>query len=442
MFKKNKQLLSVVLTLCMVVSMFLGNTVSANAADKEIKSATVISVPSINFEEPSDIAESQATFEVPEGCIAKSQWYIWDIAANEGDGCFVPVNSGKFTTTDIYYLSLSFEAAKGYVFSEDFDVIVPDGCEGSLTGTGESNDIIWSYDLPVMSAKGAIYQVNITHPEPMVGNIASTEEIAISFITGDSIVENPVFKSEINWICSSCNYEKVNGKAFETGHKYDLEIKLSAPDGYYFAESLYANHNGKVDDYVFESFTQFSLIDNYTVYEGPVLEEIVINGFPEVNAGETMAPETSYDIETLPEGVAVYIEWFDEDDNVVTGTNMEDGRLYTAQIYVEAKSGDITLTPEFEFIIDGSQWKPTILDDKNPMPLWAILELEYDLRDDVDADGSDNTNSGENTNTPNNSDVDSNTSEKPKTGDSSMMLLYAALAVVSIGAVVFVRKKR
>lgn len=170
------------------------------------------------------------------------------------------------------------------------------------------------------------------------------------------------------------------------------------------------------------------------------LDSLVINSFPKAEAGEIMVTEKNLTIEGLPTDVEVVVEWQDENEKITTDTKMEEGHVYTAMIYVDATFSSYTLSNEFLFKIDGTEYGPTIMDPYNQSPLWAQLDLEYELtKTNDDVDDSNNTNNNDANNTNSNDNKDSST---VKTGDSSMILLWMVLAVVSMGTVVFVRRKR
>ena len=135
-----KKFFSVVLTFCMALSLFFGNSIFANAADKTIHTVVVDSIPAMEI--GGSIADAKATFlDVPEGCIADSYWNIWDVSANDGDGEWTKINEGTFTETDVYRLCLSFQTEDGYSFSDEFEVSYVDGLPGGdLWGTYDEND--------------------------------------------------------------------------------------------------------------------------------------------------------------------------------------------------------------------------------------------------------------------------------------------------------------
>ena len=55
-----KRLFSVILTLCMALSLFLGNSISADAADKTIHTVVVDSIPAMEI--GGSLADAKATF--------------------------------------------------------------------------------------------------------------------------------------------------------------------------------------------------------------------------------------------------------------------------------------------------------------------------------------------------------------------------------------------
>ena len=112
---------------------------------------------------------------------------------------------------------------------------------------------------------------------------------------------------------------------------------------------------------------------------------------------------------------------------------MKKGHVYTLQIEVN-DFGYSPLSEDFVFIVDGTEYLPTSIDELNEQPTQAWLELEYDLSNDLNTDNDD---------AENNADIviDNNTAS-PKTGDSSMITIWLLLAVASMGTIVFVRKRQ
>lgn len=426
-----KRLFSVILTLCMALSLFLGNSLSADAADKTIHTVVVDSIPAMEI--GGSIADAKATFlDVPEGCIADSYWNIWDVSANDGDGEWTKINEGTFTETDVYRLCLSFQTEDGYSFSDEFEVSYVDGLPGGdLWGTYDENDnLIWYCDMPIQSFAVAIYDVFITTPDVIAGNTATLEDI--EFYSGDKLIPAENFDIEAEWVCEEHDYENVTGKTFEDGCVYSFDLTIKPHTGYYFAEGLNVVHNGVVDDFAFAATPT-----NYDYYYSKSLlapiESIELSGLPSVKVGETMVDslEAISDLDAL--SCEIFVNWWDENGDDVTGQTMKKGHVYTLQIEVN-DFGYSPLSEDFVFIVDGTEYLPTSIDELNEQPTQAWLELEYDLSNDLNTDNDD---------AENNADIviDNNTTS-PKTGDSSMITIWMLLAVASMGTIVFVRKRQ
>lgn len=440
-----KKVFSVILTLCMALSLFLGNSVSADAADKTIYSVVIESLPTMEI--GGSIADAKATFlDVPEGCIADSHWHIWNPTAyDDNHGEWEIINEGTFTETDIYYLCMTFQTEKGYTFSDDFQVSYLDGIEeGFVWGEyDEEDNIIWHCDMPVRSFATAIYDVFITTPDVVPGNTATLE--SIEFYSGDKIIPAENFDIDAKWICQTHDYEDVTGTVFEDGCYYSFEISIKPHTGYYFFNELNVVHNGNVDEFAFAATPTHY---DYCYQKSLVapIESIELSGLPSVKAGETMVDSLDA-ISNLEDLYCdIYIWWEDENGEETTGQKMEKGHVYTAQIEVNA-FGQAPLSEDFVFVIDGIEYQATKIDDLNEQPSQAWLELEYNLSDgagDYEDDADDDAIVDDNNDTGEKADVvikDDNTTS-PKTGDSSMMMIWMILAIASMGTIVFVRKRQ
>ena len=425
-----KKLFSVILTLCMALSLFFGNSVSADAADNTIYTVIIESLPVMEI--GGSIADAKAVFlDVPEGCIADSHWHIWNASANDGFGEWQEIHEGTFTETDVYYLCMTFQAEEGYTFSDNFTVSYVDGVpEGNVWGEYDENDnLIWHCDMPKESFARTIYDIFITTPEVVPGNTATLEDIV--FYSGDEIIPAENFDIEATWTCETHNYEDVTGKTFEEGHSYQFELCIKPLSGYYFFNELNIIHNSNEGEMSYDvAPTHYDFY--YSKSLMAPLESVELAGLPSVEAGETMVDslEAITNLEDLNCGMSV--SWWDENGDDTTGEEMEAGHVYTVQIEINA-FGSIPLSEDFVFVIDGTEYDATKIDDNNEQPAQAWLELEYDLSDSTSADSSGDT-----------SEYDHSIDDKeasPKTGDSSMMMVWMLLAVTSIGTIVFVRKK-
>ncbi len=489
---KKKRFFGLIAVFSMLLALVMGGT-SAEAAENVIDSVKITSVPT--FSVGGSIADAKATVEAPEGCIAESHWKVWDPAAEDGSGAFVDVNSGSFDSNSVYYFYMTFEAAEGYMFDEEwFNVELAEGVsEGEMYG--ESNDdgyiYCWYWELPTVSAAIAIDKVEVKYPEKAVGNTATVDEVL--FYSGESLVSSDNFDIKWHWECMTDNYKDVTGKSFEDGKVYQLQIDITPKTGYYLTNDVVSSMNGKEDDMPFATASNIFLFTEYS-FE-PLLTKAEITGLPEEKVGEVMPGELGMVVDV--DGYEVSIEWYDDEDNEVSGQTMEEGNVYTAYVNVFAL-GYSTFSEEFVFIINGEEYVPTNL---SPDENFAQLILEYEFpgentgdetdtsdKEDVDTDDSDeneDTNietpeedkdtdasdknedidtdtSGENndTNTEapeedkkddnengNTTETDKKTDEKdkpvesPKTGDTSKVSVCGMLFVISACVLVFVIRK-
>ena len=443
MFKRKKKIFSMILTLCMVATMFLGSVVAVHAAENVIESVTITGIPVVALGD--SIAEAKATVDAPEGCIVTSQWYVWD-----AEDYWVPISSGTFTETDVYYLGVELKAAEGYVLSEDFEVKYADGIEeASEAYTCDEEDNIDTYycDFQEISFATPIYKIDFEIPEVKAGNTAELENI--TFYSGDEIVANENFEINATWECT-IHYEDVTGEVFEDGHAYYFSLEVTPKAGYYFADTIEAYCNGEADEAAFG--TDPTCYDYYYSKSLlPPVERVEINGLPEGKAGETMSDtyEVVTVLEDFSEAGEISFYWWNEEGDDTAGEVMEEGQVYTLQIEVYMY-GDYPLSEDFVYVIDGKEYEARSLTD-----IQAFIELEYDLRDNTEI-GDDNTEDDE-VDTPTEDDEvdvpteddkvdtpaedDKDTTKAPVTGDYSYMTLLAAFAFMSIAAAIIVRKR-
>lgn len=441
-----KKLFSVILTLCLALSLFFGNSVSADAADNIIYTATIESIPTMEI--GGSIADAKATFfDLSEGCIADSHWHIWNASANDGDGEWEVIHEGTFTETDIYYLCITFQAAEGYTFPETGLVVsYVDGVdEGNVWSTYDENDNeIYHCDMPAKSFATAIYDVLVTTPEVVAGNTATLEDIV--FYSGDTVIPDENFEIEAKWICETHNYEDVTGKTFEEGHSYQFELCIKPLSGYYFFNELNIIHNDVEGELFYDvAPTHFDFFYSKSLLAP--LEKVELAGLPSVKAGETMVDslEAISDLEDLD--CEVFVSWWDENGDDTTGQVMEEGHVYTVQIEVST-FGHTPLSEDFVFVIDGTVYEATAIDELNEQPTQAWLELEYDFSGgasagDYEDDAEDDVVVDEDIDTDDevNVSIKDDSTNSPKTGDSSMLMVWSVLALASMGTIVIVRKK-
>jgi len=431
-----RRIFSVILTLCMSLSLFLGYSVSADAADKVIDTAIIESIPEMKI--GGSIADAKATFlDLPEGCIADSHWHIWNASANDGEGEWEEIHKGTFTETDIYYLCITFEAAKGYSFAEDgFEVSYVDGVEeGDVWGTEDENgNLIWHCDMPIKSFARAIYDVVVKTPEVVAGNKATLEDIV--FYSGNKIIPNENFEIDAKWFCETDNYKDVTGKTFEDGHYYQFELCIKPLPGYYFFNELNIIHNDDEGELSYADPTHYDFFYSKSLLAP--LEKVELTGLPAVKTGEIMVdslecitPLEDIDCELL-------VSWWDENGDDTTGQKMKAGHVYTMQIEVNAYS--VTpLSEDFTFVIDGTEYEATMIDELNEQPSQAWLELEYDFSGGASAgDHEDDAETEDNADAV----IKEDNTNSPKTGDSSMIMIWSVLALASIVTIAFVRKRQ
>lgn len=435
-----KTLFRAILTLFLTLSLFLGNSVSANAADKVISTATIESLPSMNF--GGAIADAKATFcDLSEGCIADSHWYIWNASANDGNGEWEEIHEGTFSETDIYYLCITFQAAEGYTFSETgLEVLYADNLEqGNVWSTYDDNgNEIYHCDMSAKSFATAIYEIAITTPEVVAGNTATLEDIV--FYSGDEIIADENFEIEAKWICETDNYEDVTGKTFENDHSYQFQLCIKPLSKYYFFNELNIIHNGADGELSYDvAPTHYDFFYNKSLLTP--LEKVELAGLPAIKTGETMVNSLEKITNLDDLNCEIYVTWWDENGEDTTDQVMNADHVYTMQIEINA-FGNIALSEDFAFVIDGTEYKATTIDEYNEQPLQAWLELEYDFSGDAsagDLEDSDISSTDDVTDTESDTTTSNTASE---TGNSSMIILLGALAVICIGTIVFICKKQ
>lgn len=372
MINTSKKTFRIVLMLCTLAITIIGSTFVVHADNSVIDSVTVESVPVPAFGE--SIVDAKAAFAVPEGCVAESFWIKWNHSNQEF--VIVPNDSDDtFTETDIYQCVLKFSLKEGYTFTDEWltinypDTVDTDDIEAWSEGDDESE--VYYVVLPCTSFATAIYEIDITLPEVVAGNTASVGEI--EFHSGDDIISNDNFEIETYWECHTDNYENVTDEAFEADNVYQYHLYITPKAGYYFAESMTVYCNGEEEFWGYETPTYYSFYPDFTTFTP--LEKIELAGLPEKEVGATMVG--SLEILTDTDDFKVYVDWYDENDDEVTGQAMEDGKLYTVYIEVSA-TGNTPITEDFIIEIDGTEYTPNVLNLDGGQ---AFLSFEYDFVD-------------------------------------------------------------
>ena len=366
--KRTKQLMGIILSLCMVMSVFFNSMAVVLADGNVIESVTITSVPVMEL--GASIEDSKMTFDAPEGCIADSYWLVWDEAEED----FVKVEEGTFTAVDVYRLEAEFTTAEGYEFTEDFlEVNNESGIDGDYTFGIEEEDgsTTYYYVMPIVSLATAIQRIDVTFPEIVPGNVLQIDEIVA--YSGDAVVDIENFEISVEWMSDNGEeYEEADGKVVEDGYVYSLDFDMDAKEGYYFDEVVEVYFNGVEEDYAYENPKCVNVWTEYNLM--PALEKIELMGMPEGKAGDIMPETLEATIDPEELGLEISVYWYDEEGDEATGLAMEEGKAYTA--YIDVYSYSYTpISSDFLFVVDGVEYEPTEIYSKYQ----AGLEIEYNL---------------------------------------------------------------
>jgi len=360
--KKQTFLTNILLTCCMLLTMVLGASFSVSAAG-EISSVEITEIPVM--EAGASISDTKAAFTTPEGAIVESNWYIWDSEQES----YVIIDEGNFTETDVYYLSVSVKPEDGYTFSEDFSFTYPEGIDdndyfvwGEETPEGE---MTWNFDMTPVSFSAEIFKVELITPEVEAGAIAEIEEL--HFYSNDSLIDEENFEVEASWYCSTDD-TVVTGQAFEAEKVYNLNLLITAKEGYYFSNEVVFVHNGN-EETIFNYPDKVEFFDYVSLM--PPVERVELSGLTSLEAGDTSV--NTLEITNGVDNCEIFVYWFDESGNELIDTPLEDGVKYTVQVEVNL-FGDEPISENFVYIIDGTEYQPIEISTETNQ---AWMSMEY-----------------------------------------------------------------
>lgn len=340
-----KRFISMLLALCMAVSVFTGMTLTASAESGAISEINIYGVPSL---------EENIVFSADEITVPEDAGYVLSSVSlyKNGEEYEGILDAGN------YELYIEVEPSEGYDFAEDVEVLI----------NGEPADSPWyvygGFDLVSV---GAEFSFGVEHIcEVELGGIPDIE-------IGDTIAEPEIiipddanYSVTTSWVDE--NEEAVEGK-FESGKRYCLEIYAEADDGYDFdgdfIETVIESESGDYVDYyiTFESYTSITVHIEYSFFTE--INEVEINGVPEAVAGEDITTDGI----TIPDDAPYELSdvyWYNVTDEENAEGKFEEGKRYELFIGIIPSEGyefgeDVTVTVNGEDF-DEFFWGSTYVD--------------------------------------------------------------------------------
>lgn len=398
--KTMKKFLSLALILCMVLSC----AVVAFAEEGAAITLKILSLPEIRAGAP--IAETSVEYALSEGYVAEPVWLVWGVEHDEDFGdteTYIPAE-GNFDTQSVYYLQLKITAEEGYTMTEDITVESDADYIGYYTEYDDEGNVISLYvDVGVFTLTTVIDRVEIVFNEVKAGNTPGLESIKL--YSGEE--ELPAESAALTavWFSLLDNYEEITG-AFEENKVYQVQAELRAAAGYSFADYTTVYLNGE-DGTGFNYPTYLDIFMDYSLREP--IHSFEISGMPQFKEGvafrDTLVLESEY------EDCDLFVYWMDEAWEEVEEDAFIAGKTYIVQL--EANSyGYELLGEDFVFVIDGVTYAPSSLGQWD-----AYMELEICVPAAAEPD-------------------------MPPTGDAFPLLLWAALAMVSMMSVAVLVKTK
>lgn len=332
---KTKRLLSVLLAVCMLVSMSAAAGLVANAEDN----TPVIEVSNVPEAEVGK-TPVEGSVDVPEGAkyTAEVQWYVmedWD-----GQPTSASFN-GTFT--------------KGYTYGREITISIADGWEGwqyvdeygavlcDIVINGEYAGDVWAYEEDGKACHENFF--NFTEKIESAEITGVVDAVAGAQATTDGIKApaDANYTVKAQWYTYDETYigEEFSG-AFVKGEVYGLELTLIAAEGYSFDDKCVVKVNGEEQDssmgvanmyrYV---YLEYNLSEDINEVEITNTEKAVVGQKPSVDG-----VSVSENVKNANYTVAAQWFMYDEEQGAVLVTDeFAKGNVYYLMIFVEANDG-------------------------------------------------------------------------------------------------------
>ena len=349
---KFKRLLSVLLSVCILCSLFV---FSASADQYEDCIIKILALPELTVGEP--IAD--VTLEVPSDAkyTVTGKWV--EVKCNEyGEfATHAILTGGNFEEDKKYALHLYVEALPewvGWVYAdEDGDVWVDVYLEDEVLGCG----FVWktisddgyytiSYDYLLGEYVKEVVIEGVS--EIKAGDKASVENIKLSEEDKD-VAE--IYSAKWYEINIETNEATEFTGAFEKGKVYELSIHINTKTGYYFDDESEVLVNGE-DSNIWYNKEPYTVIPNFRFDLREEITEVKLENIQEAKVGETATAE-DIKAESGSKFTVKSAKWIETDSwEEVTG-KFETKKEYELEIELEANEGCRFPEEEPEIYIGG-----------------------------------------------------------------------------------------
>lgn len=411
---KTKRLLSVLLAVCMLVSMSAAAGLVANAEDN----TPVIEVSNVPEAEVGK-TPVEGSVDVPEGAkyIAEVQWYVME----DWDGHPTSASfNGTFTKGYTYRREITISLAddwEGWQYVDTYGEVLCD-----IVINGEYAGVVLAYEEDGKASHEDFFHFTEKIESAEVTGVVDAVAGAQATTDGIKVPADANYTVKAQWYTYD---ERVEfSGTFVKGEIYGLELTLIAAEGYSFDDECVVKVNGEeqesfmsVQKMHMDVYLEYNLSENINVVEITNTEKAVVGQEPSVD-GVSVSENANY---------TVAAQWFmyDEEQGAVLVTDeFAKGNVYYLMIFVEANDGykfaedavikmnGATLAEDYYYIEDGQ--------------VIIVLEGGQNPIEDNNPD-------------PGNTSTQNNTITKaPATGDTNMMFPMVALLILSVVGIVVV----
>ncbi len=225
----------------------------------------------------------------------------------------------------LYELWIQLTAAEGYIFAEEYTLIL-DGQKAVLQTGGAD----WDFYYREYSFLPQIDSIEINgFKEPVIGEAASTDTLKVPASANYEIMYAQWYDSR--------TYEEAT--TFEKGHAYFLGVDIVAKEGYEFApyaQWTMGDNSGRLDSYATEG--AYISTDDYSFEK--YIDRVDISNIPTIKIGETATADVKVPDDVNYDVQAQWYVW-----NYELGRYEEfndtfaEGETYELGIYIIAKEG-------------------------------------------------------------------------------------------------------
>lgn len=264
---------------------------------------------------------------------------IWQVYDEECDGYVdISVENGTDVVIEgkLYKLDLDIYSESDFDFEEALVVNIYN-TDVKITATHDFACL--SYEFSLCEEIDRVEITGITEP-----------------VAGEVPLENLTIPEDANYEIEFLQWHEMESgqiaSVFEQGHRYELQIIVSAKDGYEFSNDTMVYLNSENTNTDVKISSKKIVIYKYYSLED-VISEIQISDFPEVKIGEQAIVKT-VDVPGKYYGILHWDAWDDAEQMFIPfeGT-FSAGEIYRLNVFVHPEEGYRFSEEETDFFIDG-----------------------------------------------------------------------------------------